>query len=465
MKKEEEAKQAMSESSTNTITRARVDNIATQNSEPNWLKEARLEAWETYLQTPMPNSRDEDWRRTEIDALDLSKLNALDLHAPAQKEQPKKLPSWFQSALTHIEPVAFIAEAQDSSFASDMSEDLQAKGVVFETIEQALAKHQELIAPYLTKQPTPEVEGKFGLMNKALFNSGIFLFVPKGVVIDGAFLTLLHATLPKGDQGVATFARVIVVAGDSSRLNLVNVLSSDGRSKGQAEPPAYSLANTSIEVHVGQNAKVNYVELQNFGRDIFAVTGNYNHVARDGVFNGLTVGLGGGQLKSDLNTVLSATGAASDIQGVVLGAANEHFSFNTIQEHASPDTSSNINFKVALKDTSSSVYQGIIKVNKIAQRTNAFQSNKNLLLGNEARADSIPKLEILADDVKCSHGATVGPVDREQIFYLMSRGVSASAAEELIVSGFFRQVLETCTISGATDWIFDLVAKKIHASN
>ena len=156
-------------------------------------------------------------------------------------------------------------------------------------------------------------------------------------------------------------------------------------------------------------------------------------------------------------------GGNSDVKGIVLGDLHEHISFNTIQEHAATDTTSNINFpRRSLKDSASSIYQGIVKVDKIAQRTNAFQSNKNLILGNEARADSIPRLEILADDVKCSHGATVGPVDKDQLFYLNSRGLPLKEAEELIVIGFFAQVLNTISIKGAADWIGSLIAEKIH---
>jgi len=204
------------------------------------------------------------------------------------------------------------------------------------------------------------------------------------------------------------------------------------------------------------------LELQKFPPDTFSVTQTYNEVARDGQFNSFTVGMGGAQLKADIATLLQDRGASSDIQGVVLGDGEEHFSFNTIQEHNAPDTRSNIMFRVALKDKATSVYLGNIRVDKIAQRTDAFQQNKNLLLGSQARADSIPKLEILADDVKCSHGATVGPVDQEQIFYLMSRGLSRGEAEELIVTGFFRKVVDTLTLPGAADWINDLVTEKIH---
>jgi Fe-S cluster assembly protein SufD len=161
-------------------------------------------------------------------------------------------------------------------------------------------------------------------------------------------------------------------------------------------------------------------------------------------------------------TVLRAPGAASEILGVVLGRDQEKFSFNTIQDHSATDTKSDINFRVALKDKSSSVYQGIVRVAKVAQRTDAYQSNKNLLLDGTATADSIPKLEILADDVKCAHGATVGPVDREQIFYLMSRGVTRPVAEQLIVLGFFRQTLEQFPFKQGLKWLSEAVSRKIH---
>src|SRR4030095_7410926 len=142
-------------------------------------------------------------------------------------------------------------------------------------------------------------------------------------------------------------------------------------------------------------------------------------VGRDAQFTSLAVATGGRQTKSDIATVLNALGVSNEVLGIVLGSRRENYSFDTIEQHNAHDTRSNINFRVALKDAAASVYQGTIKVAKAAQKTNTYQQNKNLLLGGEARADSIPRLEILADDVKCSHGATVGPVDKEQLFYLM----------------------------------------------
>lgn len=448
----------MSESkSVNTIARERVDNLASQNGEPAWLKELRVSSWEAYLQTPMPTGRDEDWRKTEIESLDLSNLNAIDLST--KSDLKAKLPAWFENALTFFDNHSgVVAEVGQASVPAKLPADLVAKGVIFCTLKEALRDHAELIRPYLS---IIESEQKFVLMNKALFNGGTFLYVPANVEIEGPFVSLTHFTSSNGSpNGVAIFPRLIAVLGNHSKASLVNILSSEAGKENKTT--LRSLANALVEVHVAPGAKCEYLEVQRFDSNVFAITRTHNQIEQDASVKSLTVALGGSQLKGDIATVLNAHGASSDLQGIVLGDTDEHYSFNTIQKHNAPDTTSNINFRVALKGNAQSIYQGIIEVAKVAQKTAAFQSNKNLLLGNEARADSIPKLEILADDVKCSHGATVGPVDREQIFYLMSRGLSAPEAEELIVTGFFRQILEACTIGRAKEWVYDVLAEKIH---
>jgi Fe-S cluster assembly protein SufD len=448
----------MSESkSVNTIARERVDNLASQNGEPSWLKELRVSSWEAYLQTPMPTGRDEDWRKTEIENLDLSTLNAIDLST--KSDVKAKLPDWFETALTFFDNHSgVVAEVGQASVPAQLSADLVAQGVIFCSIKQALQDHAELIRPYLSKI---ESDQKFVLMNKALFNGGTFLYVPANVEIEGPFVSLTHFTSSNGSpNGVAIFPRLIAVLGTHSKASLVNVLSSEAGKENKTN--LLSLANALVEVHVADGAKCEYLELQRFDANVFAITRTHNQVERDASIKSLTVAIGGSQLKGDIATILNAHGATSDLQGIVLGDTGEHYSFNTIQKHNAPDTTSNINFRVALKGNAQSIYQGSIEVAKVAQKTAAFQSNKNLLLGSEARADSIPKLEILADDVKCSHGATVGPVDREQIFYLQSRGLSAPEAEELIVTGFFRQILEACTIGRAKEWVYDVLAEKIH---
>ena len=452
----------MSESSSaNTIARERVDNIASRNSEPTWLKELRLGAWESYLQTPMPSARDEDWRKVEIESLNLSSLKTIDLPAAVDTEALKDLPEYFQTALKAFSAntVGVVAETGEAGWRRPISAELEKKGVVFCSLKTAIEKHHALVKPYLEKSFVSD--GKFGLMNKALFNSGAFLYVPANVEVPGLLLALVHLQQKQISQGIAVFPRTIIVLGANSKANVF--CSASTAESNKDDRAGSSLSNASVEVYVGNGAKLTYLETHKFGASTFVVSRNNYEIGRDAFLYSMTVGLGGGQIKSDLATQLTAPGANVDVEGVVIGDRNEHFSFSTIVDHIAPDCKSNINFRVALKDRASSSYIGAVKVAKEAQKTDSYQSNKNLLLGAESKADSIPKLEILADDVKCSHGATVGPVDQEQIFFLMSRGLKRADAEQFIVEGFFRTILDTCTIEGATDYITEQLAEKIHA--
>lgn len=444
----------------NTIAKERVADLAQRNGEPSWLQDSRNAAWEIYFQSPMPTTRDDDWRKTEIDNIDLSTFITVD----PLKNKATKVPAMeiLQSALAKLgEPAGqFVDDYESQTQYATINPELAKQGVIFLPLTEAIEKHPELVKKIFETGKPLASDDKFTLMNKALFNSGLLLYVPKNVVVDGPFVSAVN--LPVGPTGQAVFPRVVVVAEANSHVTLVSAFANAEAAASEKSATGTTLSNSFFEITVGQGAKVTVMAVDKLSSDVFAVSRVRTHIHKDGVFNLTTAGLGGKQIKSDIETIMVEPGSHSDIRGVVLGDGSEHFSYNTIQEHTCPDTTSNINFRVALKDTSSSVYQGIVKVDKIAQRTNAFQSNKNLLLGTEARADSIPRLEILADDVKCSHGATVGPVDKEQLFYLNCRGLNLKEAEELIVRGFFVQILDDIEIKGAADWVGDLVADKIY---
>lgn len=448
----------------NTIARERVDELTLRHGEPDWLRDVRLAAWELYLQTPMPTARDEAWRRTEIAALDLSNLKTLDFGTFASA--PAELPRWFQSLTRHIDkPSGVLLELAMSAGYKQLSENLEKRGVIFTDIAAAIERYPEAVKPFLTRE-TSGGDGKFTLMTKALFNCGLFLYVPSGMEIAMPFISGIGLADTVGTAGGAIFPRLIVVAGAGARLNLIHVTGSPTARSGDsgADPVAADNALVSglVEIFVGANANVSYLEVQQFGHNVFAVSRAQAEVGRDAQFTSLAVATGGRQTKSDIVTLLNGPGAANDVLGIVLGSGRENYSYDTIEEHNDHDTRSNINFRVALKDAATSVYQGTIKVAKPAQRTNAYQQNKNLLLGGEARADSIPRLEILADDVRCSHGATVGPVDKEQLFYLMSRGLTRMQAEELVVLGFFSQILEQFGQPFAREWLSELISRKVY---
>lgn len=445
-----------------TIAKERVDEITKQTAEPAWLKDSRVKAFESYLKTPTPCNRDENWHRTEVDSLDLATLNVI--VSDTKEKKAGREPDVIAAAFAHLgKQLPFIYTTPQSVEIGNAESELLSKGVIFCSLKTALTQHADLLNKYLSSGvlSTPDFahNDKFYLMNQSLFNCGAFFYVPKNVILENPVLNVFTSG---EESSIAVFPRVIIIVEEGAKAEFVNI--STSARKTATDNTALSLINSSIETVVGQGATLSYLDVSDFSDNTFAVSRVYNEVKRDASLHSSTIALGGWQIKSDIQTNLKEPGAKSDIRGVVLGAGSERYSFNTIQDHIAPDTSSTINFRVALKDSSSSAYLGTIRVSKQGQRTDSTQSNKNLLLGSNAHADSIPKLEILADDVKCSHGATVGPADKEQIFYLMSRGLNNLEAEELIVTGFFRQVVQSCPVDGAGDWINNLVAEKIHSS-
>ncbi|MBX9572194.1 MAG: Fe-S cluster assembly protein SufD [Candidatus Obscuribacterales bacterium] len=438
--------------------RKTVEELASRFSEPSWLVDSRWQAWELCSQMSMPVERDEGWRRTDIASLDLSALRTSILSPTAEANEIKSSVPWVEEALSHFPAKAGVVfqGAKRSGFYY-LEPSLKEKGVIFCDIATAVNKYADKLQSHFAAATNKQEDGKFGLLTKSLFNCGLFLYIPRGVVIKDP---LVYALDLSGSKGEVILPRTLVIAEDNSQATLVYALGPGSDDKKDAAA-SLTLLSQYADVEVKANAHLSYLELQEYANDVFMINKFNCAVDRDGRYESLTLALGGRQTKSDMATSLRAPGASSEVLGIVLGAGNEKYSFNTIQDHDAPDTKSDIIFRTALKDKSSSIYQGIVRVAKVAQRTDAYQSNKNLLLDGTATADSIPKLEILADDVKCAHGATVGPVDREQIFYLMTRGISEKMAEQLIVLGFFRQTLERFPNKDALSWLSEAVTRKI----
>jgi Fe-S cluster assembly protein SufD len=441
------------------LDRQRVEALTAKFAEPQWLAEKRLQAWEAYLQTPMPSGREESWRKTDLTMLDLTKLHAFDLEVARQVTSLPQLPGWYQEAIDNFTDYAGVLfQTTKNGGYLHIKEDIVKKGVIFCDLATAIEKHPDKIQQYLSNKPEGE---KFGLLALAMFNCGAFLYVPPGVTIDQPFLFGLgfSAHGDATEHGAAIFPRLFVIAEENSRADFVFMMGTEDDKAILGK--RVSLASMLLDLHIKAGSTVNFLEVQEFSPDVFYIESVNSHVSRDANFNTLSLSVGGRQTKSDIATYLQAPGAQSSVLGAILGNGREAFNFNTVQEHNAPDTKSIINYRVAVKDEATSVYQGIIRVAKVAQRTDAYQSNKNLLLSSDAKADSVPKLEILANDVKCAHGATVGPVDRDQLFYLRSRGLTTAEAEELIVLGFFHSVLEQFSMAKAIPWLSAVVSRKI----
>jgi Fe-S cluster assembly protein SufD len=264
-----------------------------------------------------------------------------------------------------------------------------------------------------------------------MWEHGLLVRVPRGSVLEKP----LYVGVANSVESGALFWRLLVVAEPESRFALIEECLSPS-------PELASYSNAAVEIVVQDAAKVEYVSVQNLSRKTWHFASHHARVERDAELDWVAGGFGSGKGKIRIQNDLAGPGATSRVTGAYFADGTQHLDYDTFQEHIAPNTTSDFAFKGALRDTARAVWRGMIRVEEGAQKTNAYQENRNLLLSKTAHADSIPGLEIMANDVRCTHGATLGQVDRELLFYLMTRGLPPAEAERLIVRGFFQDVLD-----------------------
>ena len=419
-------------------------------SEPEWLRERRAHAWDVYERTPMPTIRLEEWRYTNLKKkLDLNSLQLSD--AEAMSDDASTWPERLRAAMDEDrEASGHIVIIDGHVVHADVDKQLAAQGVILESLQEAITNHEELVRDHLATDAVPAEEGKFAALNAALWSDGIFLYVPKGVQLE----LPVRVTRWLSEAGTAYFSRVLIVAEAQSQVSYVDeVLSDDFESQ--------TYTSTAVELIAREGARVQYVAVQRLGRGAFYQSMQRTLAQRDSKLDTLNVALGASVTRVDLNARLLGPGANSDMLGLYFGDDDQHFDFNTSQDHVAEHTSSDLLYKGALDGASRAAFRGIIRVLPGAQGTDAYQTNRNLLLSPESRADSLPNLEIEADDVKCSHGATVGQLDDEAKFYLMSRGLSLIQAERLVVLGFLGEVLAKLPLGGVVDKVTRVIEQKL----
>ena len=419
-------------------------------SEPEWLRERRAHAWDVYERTPMPTIRLEEWRYTNLKKkLDLDSLQLSD--AEAMSDDASTWPERLRAAMDEDrEASGHIVIIDGHVVHADVDKQLATQGVILESLQEAITNHEELVREHLATDAVPAEEGKFAALNAALWSDGIFLYVPKGVQLE----LPVRVTCWLSEAGTAYFSRVLIVAEAQSQVSYVDeVLSDDFESQ--------TYTSTAVELIAREGARVQYVAVQRLGRGAFYQSMQRTLAQRDSKLDTLNVALGASVTRVDLNARLLGPGANSDMLGLYFGDDDQHFDFNTSQDHVAEHTSSDLLYKGALDGASRAAFRGIIRVLPGAQGTDAYQTNRNLLLSPESRADSLPNLEIEADDVKCSHGATVGQLDDEAKFYLMSRGLSLIQAERLVVLGFLGEVLAKLPLGGVVDKVTRVIEQKL----
>ncbi len=363
--------------------------------EPDWLRERRRAALADFERLPMPSRTDEEWRRTDMAGLNLADYATLE-HANGLKQETPRLP----------------------------------KGVIFEPLSVAAEKHRRLVEPLLFSSMHAERD-RFSALHAAFFTGGNFLYVPDGVVIEEPILRqhLSH------QGGTTVLPHTVIVAGRGSRFYYLDEYIGE-------EDEGAGYRSGSAEIFVGEGAEVGYVSIQKWGRHSWHLADQRARLEKDSTLNLFNVTLGGRFSKTRVEASLVGPGASAELKGIYFASGEQFFDFHTLQDHQVGNTTSDLLFKGALQDQARTVYAGLIRIEKGAARSDAYQANRNLVLSDHAKATSIPMLEIDNNDVRCTHGATVGPVDPNHLFYLRSRGIPESTAKRMIVQGFFGQVLE-----------------------
>jgi Fe-S cluster assembly protein SufD len=412
------------------FTRDQTEILSTRKLEPEWLRARRLSAHDAFAAAPMPSTREEEWRYTDIGGiLQLEALEQGEEHAPAPTSEA--LPPALRALIDAAgESSATLVQVDASVVQREVPEELAAAGVIFTSLEQAVQEHPELVQKYLATAVSEE-DGKFAALNTAAWTGGTFLYVPKDVRVDVPVRSFRWT----GHAGTSLFGRTLIIAEANSEIAVVDEM-------GSPDFETQTLSNAAAEIFASEGARVTYVSLQRWGSGVVHLTTDRLIAGRDARITTLYTTLGSDVTRADVRCRLMAPGAHVDMLGLYLGEGKQHFDHETLQDHVSPHASSNLLFKGALNDETRSVFRGLIRVHPGAQRTDAYQTNRNLILSNRARADSLPNLEIGADDVRCSHAATVGQLDEEEIFYLLSRGIPRKEAMRLVIFGFFGEVLE-----------------------
>jgi Fe-S cluster assembly protein SufD len=419
------------------ISRDAVERLSERRNEPEWLRRRRQEAWETFERTPVPLMTDEEWRRTDIRKLDFGSFN---VPAEAGRAYEPDDTSDHRSGFVQLAD-GFITELQ-------LDRALAEQGVILCSLSDAASQHPEIVQKYLGRL-APDEYGKFASLANAL-SSGGFMYVPANVQVE----LPVQASHTLSEGGSAVFPRTLLVAERYSSVTFIDRYYSSNQE-------VASLSVGAVEVFAGEGSQVRYVNVQEWGRNVWNFLIEKHHVERDAQENNLNIALGGKFSKGNVEAALVGPNANCELLGLNFGDETQFFDFHTLQDHAAPHCFSDLLYKGVLRDRSRSVFSGLIHVRPGSAKTDAYQTNRNLLLSDTARADSIPNLEIENNDVKCSHGASVGPIDRDQLFYLMARGLSKRDAERLIVDGFFEPLISRIPLEGVRERLQAAIDQKM----
>ncbi len=410
---------------------------------PAWWLDRKRAAYARFAALPFPKRTDEGWRFSHLSGLS---LDGYKLAEPINHQQVTNQDLGAPGAGTLL-----LANHQ-LVYAEPLSAKFAEQGVVFTSLREALLKHSDLVRPHLLAQPSKLVSEKFVALHEAFLENGAFIYVPRNVTVDLPLGVFHYAS----GTGTALFPHTLVVAEENAKVTVADFFRSSTGAGAQ-------FACGGNDLYAGHGAQVTYLAMQDWSRETLSFQFNATVARRDTRVLSINLHAGARQARHESFSQLQAPGAHSEMLALTIAHGTQEFDQRTLQIHQAPNTSSNLLYKNALLDQAKTIFSGLIVVDPDAQKTDAYQSNRNLMLSDEAEANSLPGLEIQANDVCCTHGATSARIDAEQEFYLESRGINPTQAQELLVFGFFEEVLGKIENSQLHDSLAEIIREKFKA--
>ena len=413
----------------------------------DWFNQLRFDAWKGFQAAPLPVRTDEAWRFATIKALEFS---AFTRAAPVEESVAVELIRRSPGALETAGRMIFANDRLISRERAAAS--LEAQGVIWKPLDQAIAEDEALVRKHFMTQEVVLGSKKFAALHQANVRAGTFIYVPKNTEVALPLETLhwLHG------RNASVFPHTLIIVGENSKVTVIDRFeSADG------DEPGFACGVNDLFLEAG--AKLTYVNVQNWSRQTLALQINSTVVGRDASAINMALNLGSKYARTESVSRLVGEGGRSDMLALSVAEGSQEFDQRTLQDHRKPGTASDLLYKNSLNDQARTIFAGLIRVEPGAHRTDAYQKVRNLLLSDEAEANSMPGLEIMADDVRCTHGATSGQLDAEELFYMLSRGIPQREAQQLIVFGFLNEVIERLGNEKIGDELREMVSRKFAA--
>ncbi len=408
-----------------------------------WIHKLKQDAWERFQRLPAPHRKDEQWRFASVQDLALDSFRLPVVAGDSSAGVPS-----FDAIRNASARMVFHDDALVE--APRLPDTLREQGVIYCPMDEALREYPELVREHLLTRLPGIGSQKYESLHAALFHNGTFLYVPANVEIAEPFITVHWSGL---DDGTALFPHTLVVVGDNARATVLDLFQS-------VDPGTRHFVCGVSDVYAGAGSHVHYETVQNWNLNTVAFHLNSASAERDAALKSITVNLGSAHTRNEQHCRILGAGASVDTDSLTVAKGTQEIDQRTMQTHSAPNGHSDLLFKNALLDDARTIFSGLIRVDEVAQQTDAYQTNRNLLLSDTAEANSLPGLQIAANDVKCSHGATTGSIDDTNIFYFLSRGIPRRMAEELIVFGFFEEIVSRFDNDELSDFVRELVQNK-----